>query len=489
MRSRNIIILAASFLITLMISTAAAGAGDPHRFDRFFGTDWYGVYMQGAKIGYASTEILAVNRPVEGWRMQNNLTMIINIMGKIDTTTSRDTRIFSSPGSEMYSNMLSISSGTGSITVEGKKEADEYIIKTNIGGQPVTRAFAYPLDYLDSLMFLQAYMSSGKAAVGDSLAIAMFEPSPPLTGTVHQSIKIDSESEYMFNGVPTEVYTLQWSLLEAGMGGRNVIDKDGTDLEVDLGGGILMKLEPEHIAKSLDLSYDILSDNLIHPDRKLGEPGSLEMLKIRIDGIGEDDLINSKSQSVTVVAPETLMVEIRRSELPRRILEIPIESAPLLPFLKPDAFTQSDDPEIVSRAREIVGDEKDSWAAARKINAWVYNNIRKQFTPDISNALQTLHSGQGDCGEHAVLAVALMRAAGIPAREVTGLVYWPPGEGFGYHAWIEVYVGDWIMMDPSWGEDIINPAHIAMTSGDILNQVSVLSRVIGKVGIEIVDSK
>ncbi len=140
-------------------------------------------------------------------------------------------------------------------------------------------------------------------------------------------------------------------------------------------------------------------------------------------------------------------------------------------------------------AEEITDNEKNSWEAAKKINRWVYENIEKEFTPDFSNALQTLQTRKGDCGEHSALALALMRAAGIPARPVTGLVYWPPGEGFGYHAWIDVFVGEWVMMDPSWGEDLINPTHIALTTGDLIKQVGALNRVMGKMGIEVVEAR
>ncbi len=159
------------------------------------------------------------------------------------------------------------------------------------------------------------------------------------------------------------------------------------------------------------------------------------------------------------------------------------------PFLEAGPYIQSDSDEIINLSREIVGGEKNSWEAARKINAWVYENIDRRFTPDLSNALQTLHSRQGDCGEYTALTVALMRAAGIPTRPVTGMVYYPPGDGFGYHAWIEAFVGDWIMMDSSWGEDIVNPTHIALARGDLLEQIRIINRVLGKIDIEVLEAR
>ena len=68
----------------------------------------------------------------------------------------------------------------------------------------------------------------------------------------------------------------------------------------------------------------------------------------------------------------------------------------------------------------------------------------------------------GDCTEHARLMVALCRAVGLPAREVGGVTWVPDLEGFGYHAWVEVWVGRWITSDPSWNELPANATHIQM---------------------------
>ena len=65
-----------------------------------------------------------------------------------------------------------------------------------------------------------------------------------------------------------------------------------------------------------------------------------------------------------------------------------------------------------------------------------------------ASAAETVRSLEGDCSEHAVLCAAMARAAGMPSRVVSGLVYLPPGGGlggergvFGYHLWAEALVG------------------------------------------------
>jgi homoserine acetyltransferase len=43
-------------------------------------------------------------------------------------------------------------------------------------------------------------------------------------------------------------------------------------------------------------------------------------------------------------------------------------------------------------------------------------------------------------------------------------------------------------MDPTWGEELANPSHIALAHGDIIEQVRVLYRVMGNIKIDILDA-
>ena len=142
---------------------------------------------------------------------------------------------------------------------------------------------------------------------------------------------------------------------------------------------------------------------------------------------------------------------------------------------------QSKDSKIVSMAKEIVRDEKDTLKRARLIYDWVYRNIRKTPAITIPMAAEVLRSRRGDCNEHTTLYTALARAAGIPTRIALGLTY---KDGFFYyHAWPEIFIGQWIAIDPTLGQFPADAAHIRITSGEIDKQMQILS-VIGKIKIE-----
>jgi hypothetical protein len=101
--------------------------------------------------------------------------------------------------------------------------------------------------------------------------------------------------------------------------------------------------------------------------------------------------------------------------------------------------------------------------------------------------------GTGPIGEvgslaHARLYASLARAAGIPTKLVSGLVY-VPDEGFLYHSWAESYVGKWIPVDPLFGEIPANATHLKLVEGDSEEAMVKLSKFIGNIQAKVLDQK
>ena len=95
--------------------------------------------------------------------------------------------------------------------------------------------------------------------------------------------------------------------------------------------------------------------------------------------------------------------------------------------------------------------------AALEINHWCHEMATYQPSDGrTSSPLQTIRRGVGRCGEESVLAVAALRAAGIPARQV----YTPRwAHTDDNHAWVEVYVdGKWQFMGACEPEPRLNMA-------------------------------
>ncbi len=122
-------------------------------------------------------------------------------------------------------------------------------------------------------------------------------------------------------------------------------------------------------------------------------------------------------------------------------------------------------PEIVARARAVVGDESNPWRAARRIYDHLLATLSYSFTPHLvlgfarsPEAVYVLRNGYGDCGAQSMLFSALCRAVGIPARTTGGYQLVPGLEGT--HFWAEFYLPayGWIPVDVTlagaadWGE-------------------------------------
>ena len=93
-----------------------------------------------------------------------------------------------------------------------------------------------------------------------------------------------------------------------------------------------------------------------------------------------------------------------------------------------------------------------------------------------------LENRTGDCNEFTTLYVALARAAGLPARTVAGLLY--VNGRFYYHAWPEVYLGDWVAIDPLFDQFPADAAHVRLAVGGLARQVELVP-LIGRLKLEV----
>ena len=85
-----------------------------------------------------------------------------------------------------------------------------------------------------------------------------------------------------------------------------------------------------------------------------------------------------------------------------------------------------------------------------KILNFVYEYIEDSYSSNSFNVFDILERKKGDCTEHALLFNTLVRASGIPSREVSGLVYDFENK-FYFHAWNEVVINErWVPVDPTW---------------------------------------
>ena len=141
-----------------------------------------------------------------------------------------------------------------------------------------------------------------------------------------------------------------------------------------------------------------------------------------------------------------------------------------LGFLRPTSSHPADHPRLIVLVEEIrapLGADIDDLALAEAILDFVAGYIEtvpeSPYAYHTTSIFDVLDNRTGDCTEHSQLFVTLARAAGLPAREVSGFVYGGDDRApsLGGHAWVEVMIdGRWVGMDPTWQETELNASHV-----------------------------
>ncbi|HKS09952.1 MAG TPA: transglutaminase domain-containing protein [Pyrinomonadaceae bacterium] len=172
----------------------------------------------------------------------------------------------------------------------------------------------------------------------------------------------------------------------------------------------------------------------------------------------EDQIVEQKSSTELVVT-----VAARRAGA-EKALQLPVKDALLAEYLKATPEFAADQKEVIDQARQIAGNDRDAWSVARKLADWTHKNLEWKLVASADPVL-TLATREADCTEFSALFVGMARSLGLPARTVSGLAY--NGSSFGGHAWVEVWIGKWIELDPTWGTSFVDATHVR-ASGDAL---------------------
>lgn len=113
------------------------------------------------------------------------------------------------------------------------------------------------------------------------------------------------------------------------------------------------------------------------------------------------------------------------------------------------------------------------WDLARRVTTFVFDWItEKDYTVGFANAAEVCRNPKGDCTEHGVLAVALLRRLGVPARGAMGWV--ALGDTLALHFWVEVKLKDrWIPVDPTFDQAPASAFRVKLGTTDLSNLASV----------------
>jgi transglutaminase-like putative cysteine protease len=465
------------------------------------GAMYYRLAVGETPVGFASTTIDTL---ADSIRVDDVLLLDVAALGKLNRTTARSTAIVGR-NLRLRSLTVAFDGDNGQFDAHGAVSGDSVLrlALVSAGDSDVARVPVAGAPVVPSLLALRLAFG-GELRVGNRYAVRLFDPftlaerdvalrvAAETTLIVSDSADFDSTANVW---VPVLWDTVPAFRVDSDSGAldRLWVDEQGQVVRLEQASGVTVERAAFELAYENFRNRDtaatarasatpgrgaIVPTTALAAGVALGSgPGPAQM-RWRVSGVDPAQLaLETPDQSLR---GDTLAVtRADAATLTSRYL-LPARDSALHEWLRAEPLIQVNDPRIGAQTRQIVGRERNAAKAANRILDWV-RALRRARTDAVPNAARALESRSGDCSELTVLYVALARAAGLPARPVSGLLW--RGGRFYYHAWAEVYLGRWVAVDPLLGQMPADAGRVRLVEGALARSVD-LTRAVGNLTLE-----
>ena len=237
-------------------------------------------------------------------------------------------------------------------------------------------------------------------------------------------------------------------------------------------GPIELRAESEAIAHEPNLGVNLFAEFEKPLNRPLERLSEIETLTLKAS---VDDPVVTINEVVSDGFGQRVEYHDDRTAIVRLARQpAPAEEVSPSAFLRPTSSHPADHPRLKALIDKIrtplapdVDDQELAEAILDFVVGYIENVPESPYSYHTTSIFDILDNRTGDCTEHSQLFVTLARAAGLPAREVSGFVYGGNDQtpSLGGHAWVEVLIdGIWTGMDPTWGEAEINRSHVQISN-------------------------
>jgi len=444
------------------------------------GRDWMEIYLKGSKVGYSMTQTDPLRDDYLVWE---EVVLNLNLVGQASAMRTQ-IRSLLDGDFRLKRFTLRVESGAVRFQMSGRMGDHHMQIETGEGADQRTHVIELPEAPVTGAA-MSMFFRGRPLKVGDSFTFSLFDPMTLAQRTI--TVSVVRKETIDINRVTYPAFRLEtemWGhkvvfwvnesgevLKEEGFMGLTLVRSSASEAPRDLKGGE---------------SSDFYEMAAIDVNPKLRQPEKITYLKMRLEGperarLDVDALNNGRQRYSGDI------VEVTQEKGPLKggyVLPLMDVGEDIRPYLMPGFTVQSDDGAIVNLARKVVSNTRDPLVVSRKLLTWVYRHVEKRPVLSLPSAVEVLKTRVGDCNEHAVLLTALLRAAGVPARECVGLVY--ARERFYYHAWTEAYIGRWVSMDATLNQLPADATHLKLVQGGLDRQMDIIP-LIGKLKLSVVD--
>ncbi len=471
----------------------AAGAGalpDVLSVKRPDGPEWFGLYLVGKKAGFTRTELRRELRDGKDVLVGRTETLIRATVGDREVERRQEEeRVWEArPGGRLLSFRATWAGDGGDRTVAGSCDRNTCRAVLTAGTAREERTIENVRETAELADGARLAAARRSAVIGGQLDLEklrvrevrdLFLRRDTIAGAgVAEEVSVVSEAE------PGDRIAAEYRVAD-----------DGRVVEIRLGDAVVARPEAEETARRLD-KVDLFALARVPLPRTLPREVPRTIV-FRFAGLppafqkGDARQRFERGPGGTTI----LSVSARRPAAADAARDTPLARAragAAQEDLAPTPQENWDAPGIAALARQVAGDAKGAYEAARRLSDHVHDRLEKVYGASHDRASEVLEAGKGDCTEHTVLLVALARALGIPARSVHGLVYAQYADGqpaLYWHAWPEIRsAGEWIPLDPTFGQPVADASHIALGSGTQVDTVGLLGT-LKVLGVEVRDAK
>lgn len=434
---------------------------------------WMNIYQNGKKIGFVHRTFINFDKK---YHFNETVFMEISTMGVTQALNILTVGELN-PDMSISSFNFDLNSNLFRFNAHGNVVKNKLILFTGLpGSQEKIEIKLKDIPHISGNIYDAAFHADLEKNIPHSFNI--FDPSTLSIKSIKVTREADEIIPIMGKRILAKKYCADF------MGAKNCawLSREGDVLkETGILGLSMEKVSREKAQEGIvdHGGVDVTQISSIASNVRITEPEKLKSIKIKIDGIGgllslTGDRQNFRHNIMTIVRENLPMPSNLNNNLPSEVTV----------FLKSAPFMQSDNPQIKAQVEKIIKPADTSEQKARKIIDWVYRNIKKRPVLSVPNALEVLRNKEGDCNEHSILTVALLRAAGIPAQMEAGLVYLHGR--FYWHAWNVLYLGEWITADTIFNQIPADVTHIRLVRGDSVDQLNLMG-VMGKIKLEVLE--
>jgi hypothetical protein len=462
---------------------------------------WDAFFLQGSKIGYGHTTVIAADR--DGEKLVEVEALNHLEIARFGQRTVQELKIRSLErlDGRVLEFQTEIAFGPSPTTVRGHVAGGQMILETNTQGSRQRATIPWS-DEIGGFQAVEQSLERKPLVAGEKRSLKMLMP------VVNQVALVDLAAQEL---EPTSVMGVRTRLLRiesvARLPDGNAIastiwtDERGATIKTRV-----ESLEQESfrtsravaVAEAPPGGFDLGIDLIVKIVPPLANPRATREVRYRVELANADP-----AQVFAIGATQTVRsLDDHSAEVTVRSLR-PADLAPSDPpvpevdqqYTVGNSVLQIDDPRVRQMAREAAAGADNPRDIALALERYVYRAVtKKDFSQAFATAAEVATSREGDCTEHAVLLAALARACKIPSRVAIGLVYVEGADGFGYHMWTEVYLnGQWIPLDAVTGAGGTSAAYLKLSDSSLAGPSAYSSflpvaQVIGQLKVSVLES-